>query len=85
MLFIAMTIIAGTVSSCKKEKTLDCNSASKTVTDAANAYGQNQSSANCKSYKAALQDYINSDCATGISADEKAAFQEALNSLTCPE
>lgn len=78
-------IVAVSVTSCKKDKKTDCTSAVKVVTDAATAYSTSQSSANCKSYKAALQDYLNSDCVSSASAEQKALFQEALNGLTCPE
>lgn len=71
------------VSSCKKEKKLDCNSAAKKVVDAAQAYGTNINSANCKAYKAALQEYLETDCVTGLSAEEKAAYQSSLTGLTC--
>ncbi|MFT3748274.1 MAG: hypothetical protein QM768_08165 [Agriterribacter sp.] len=81
----AITMIGGTFASCKKDKKVDCTSAGKKVTDAGIAYSQSQTSANCKSYKAALQDYLNSDCFTGLSSEQKAAYQESLNALTCAE
>jgi hypothetical protein len=71
------------ISSCKKEKKLDCNSAAKKVVDAAQAYGANVNSANCKAYKAALQEYLETDCVSGLSAEEKAAYQSSLSALTC--
>lgn len=86
--FIALFTIAmigGTVASCKKDKAVDCTSSAKNVTDAATAYAQSQTSANCKNYKAALQDYLNSSCITGLSAEQKALYQESLNALTCAE
>ncbi len=85
MPLIVMAIMLGSVTSCKKEKTEDCTSTAKTVSDAASAYVQNQSSANCKSYKAALQSYFNSDCFGGLSAEEKNAYQSVVDGLTCPE
>jgi hypothetical protein len=78
-------IVAVSATSCKKDKTTDCTSAIKVLTDAGTAYVSNMSSANCKTYKAALQDYLNSDCASSASAEQKAIFQETLNGLTCPE
>ena len=81
----AIAMIGGTVVSCKKDNKVDCTTAVKNATDAATAYFGNQSSANCKNYKAALQDYINSDCFTGLTSEQKATYQESLNDLTCPE
>ncbi|HRO46108.1 hypothetical protein [Agriterribacter sp.] len=71
------------VSSCKKEKKVDCTSAAKRVADAVQTYAANINSANCKAYKAALQEYLETDCVTGLSAEEKAAYQSALSGLTC--
>lgn len=83
--FFAIAMIGGTIASCKKEKTVDCNTAIKNVTDAATAYTQSQTSANCKTYKAALQDYINSSCFSSLSSEQKALYNEQVNGLTCPE
>lgn len=78
-------IVAVSVTSCKKDKKTDCTSAVNALSTAASAYSGNMSSANCKTYKAALQDYLNSDCVTSISSEQKAAYQEIVNSLTCLE
>lgn len=76
-------IVAVSATSCKKDKKTDCTSATKAVTDALTAYSTSQSSANCKTYKAALQSFLSSDCAASISADEKATYQATVNALTC--
>lgn len=81
--FLICGIAPVLVSSCKKEKKLDCNSAAKKVVDAAQVYSTNINSANCKTYKAALQEYFGTDCFTGLGAQEKAAYQSMLSSLTC--
>ncbi len=79
----ACVIIACSFVSCKKNKAVDCSSTLINLTNAGKAYNSAQSSTNCKTYKAALQDYLNSDCASGLSAEEKSAFQASLNALTC--
>lgn len=79
----AIAMIGGTVASCKKDKKTDCTAASKKFEDASKAWIAEQSVANCNNYKAALQDYFNSDCITGVSADQKAMYQEILNGLNC--
>lgn len=82
----AIAMIGGTIASCKKDDTqTDCSSALKKATDAATAYTQNQSSANCQNYKAALSEYIKSSCFTSLSAEQKAQYQETLDDLTCVE
>ena len=87
-LLCAVTLLSvitfGIAVSCKKSSPVDCKSVSDKVATAALAYSNDQSSANCKAYKAALQDYIGSSCANSITAEEKAAFQASLNDLTCP-
>lgn len=80
---LAFGIFPLLISSCKKEKKLDCTSAAKKVVEAAQAYGANDNSANCKAYKAAIQEYLETDCVTGLSAEEKAAYQSSLSGLTC--
>ncbi|MCC6288790.1 MAG: hypothetical protein IT249_12990 [Chitinophagaceae bacterium] len=79
----AIAAIGGTIASCKKEKTVDCVSAATNATKALEVYMGNQSVANCKNYKAALQDYINSSCFASLSAEQKASYQESVNALTC--
>lgn len=84
--FFAIAMIGGTVASCKKDNNqVDCTSALKKATDAATAYAQNQSSANCKTYKSALSEYIQSSCFTSLSADQKAQYQKTIESLTCTD
>lgn len=73
-------IVPVIASSCKKEKKLDCNSAAKKVVDAAQAYG---TTGNCAAYKAAIQEYLETDCFTGLSDQEKAAYQLSLSALEC--
>lgn len=81
----AIAMIGGTVASCKKDKKTDCASIQKRIEDAGKVWtsGGGQTPANCKTYKAALQDYLNSDCVTGASAEQKAIYQEVVNSLNC--
>lgn len=75
----AIAMIGGTVVSCKKEKkATDCASAIKKFQDIS-------PTANCATYKAALQDYINSDCFSSLSAEQKAQYNEQLKDMTCPE
>lgn len=85
MALFAVVMIGASVISCKKEKTVDCNAATKKVSDAASAYMGEQSSANCKNYKAALQEYFNSACFSDLSAAEKEQYQDIVDMLTCPE
>lgn len=81
----AIAMIGGTVASCKKDKKTDCTSIQNKIVDAAKAWSATggQTSANCNTYKAALQDYFNSDCVAGATADQKALYQEILNGLNC--
>ncbi|WP_336515074.1 hypothetical protein [Pollutibacter soli] len=85
MALIAIVMIGASVTSCKKEKTLDCNAVTKKVSDAASAYVQSQSSTNCKNYKAALQEYFNSECYGDLTAEEKEQYQTIVDMLSCPE
>jgi len=78
----AITMIGGTVVSCKKDKK-DCTAAIKKASDAATAFIQNQSVENCNAYKAAIHELLDGDCAGSISADQKAAYQEALEDYDC--
>ncbi|PVD50968.1 hypothetical protein DC498_17440 [Terrimonas sp.] len=77
----AIAMIGGTIASCKKDKKTDCASLTTNLANATKAYAAEQSSANCKNYKAAIQDLINGGCVT--SSDEKAAYQLILDNLNC--
>lgn len=78
----AIAMIGGTVASCKKDKK-DCTAAVKKASDAAIAFSQDQSVANCNNYKAAIHELLEGDCAGSISAEQKAAYEEALEDFDC--
>lgn len=69
---------------CKKSSPIDCSAKTARITAAASVYGADQSSANCKSYKAALQDYFSSSCANSMTAEQKSDMKDAIDALTCP-
>jgi hypothetical protein len=75
-------MVGGTVASCKKDKK-DCTAAIKKASDAATAFYQEQSVENCNNYKAAIHELLEGDCAGSISADQKAAYEEALEDYNC--
>ncbi|MBN8858263.1 MAG: hypothetical protein J0H29_07725 [Sphingobacteriales bacterium] len=78
----AITMIGGTIVSCKKDKK-DCSAAIKKAADAAIAFGQEHSIDNCNTYKAAIHELLEGDCAGSISAEQKTTYQEALDDLDC--
>lgn len=78
----AIAMIGGTVASCKKDKKVDCESAVKKFSEAVSAWQSNPSTG-CAGYKAALQDYINSECFSSVSAELKAQYNEQLSALNC--
>lgn len=82
---LVITVGTGAMVSCKKDKATDCTAAVKNLSDATTAYYGAMNPANCKTYKAALQDYINSSCFSSLSAEQKAPFQESLNDLNCDQ
>ncbi len=84
-LFLIGAITIAAFGSCKKDKKPDCEAINKQVVDAGMAYANNMNAANCKTYKSALQDLLNSDCAGSLSEEQKTGFQTALNGLTCQE
>jgi hypothetical protein len=89
-IFFCLTLI---FSSCSKDGDSDvvpCSAAWATdlqpeftaVMNAASAYAQNESDANCNAFKSAYQDYINAlkpygDCAT-LSGQNRAEWQAAV-------
>ena len=101
--YFLLTICAFAISfspSCKDDKEECAQTASQlsdkitAMSNAAIAYGMNQTTANCNAYKSAAQAYINAaqplaNCPQ-LSASERAAYQQAINdaqdeinNLTC--
>ena len=75
----AIAMIGGTVVSCKKDKKSDCETMAKNLESAIKGYAADGST-NCKAYKAALQDAINSDCTT---AEQKSGYQMLFDLTDC--
>lgn len=78
-----LSIVCIAFASCKKDKGVDCSAAINKVTKAGQAFGTDQTTQNCEAYKAALQEYINSSCFTGLSQQQKESYNESINSLNC--
>jgi hypothetical protein len=77
----AIATLAASVASCKKTKdAINCVDAANKYQAASLAYFQSQTKANCEALKATLTDYLNSSC---VPAEEKAALQENVRTLTC--
>lgn len=79
----AIAMIAGTIVSCKKDKKEDCASAVKKYQEAFSAYQANPT-ANCASFKTAIQEYIKSECFSSLPAEQKALIEELGSSDPCP-
>lgn len=81
----AIALIGTTVLSCKKDKPkkLDCKTATANFQKAMTDYEEDQSATNCQAFKKATQDLLNSECADQMTAEQKAEYQEGLNSLNC--
>jgi hypothetical protein len=71
---------------CKKDsakKEDDCNALSQAVTDAATAYSNDPSTANCVTLKGAYTAYINSSCITDQEKQQAQQGLEMINAI-CP-
>lgn len=79
----AIAMIGGTVVSCKKDKKTNCESAVKKYQEAYNAF-QAKPDENCASFKAAVKDYINSDCFSSLPDEQKKLIQGFENTDPCP-
>lgn len=80
-----LALIGATVVSCKKEKakSLDCETASSNLQKAMSDFIGNSTTDNCIKYKKALQDMLNSQCTSAMTAEQKAAYQSQVNELSC--
>lgn len=72
-------------SSCKKDKDgVDCTASAKNLTDKMQAWVLDQSNAEkCKAFKAAWESYAKGDCLNSLSAEQKAAYEDAVKDLDC--
>lgn len=78
-LSIAVVAIIG-FSSCSSDDDdggKSCAQLTTEISDAAEAYVEDQSEANCNAYKAAIQAYINKDC------ENAESFEAVLELLVC--
>ncbi len=58
----AVAVFAFTSCSSDDDGGKSCEEIATDITAAAQAFGENQTEANCNAYKAALQAYVNKDC-----------------------
>jgi hypothetical protein len=72
-------LISSIIISCKK-KVDDCNELLANVNAAEITYTINPTTVNCQAYKTALNNLLG--CSV-ISAQERAAYQQLFNQLTC--
>jgi hypothetical protein len=78
---VVLTTLAVSVSSCKKAKdAINCVDVVKKYGDAENAYTSNGSKESCIALKAAIAEYINSNCVT---PELKASLQLEDKILVC--
>jgi len=70
---------------CKKDNNVTdrCPELEATYTDALNAFSSNPSTATCKDYKEAVNDYI--DGCTLITPAQRASLDAALETLDCDQ
>lgn len=80
--FIALFMLAAIATTgCKKDKAVDCKAAIEKVMKAQQAFTNEDTKENCKAFKAAVEEYKNSSCLSGISQAEKAVFDQLSASV----
>jgi hypothetical protein len=86
IMILAICVGTGLTISCKKDSVanpVNCSSNADKVTDAAIAYGNNPTKANCEAYKKTISDLYKS-CATFYTGAYKQALDEFL-AEPCPD
>ncbi|MFT4534115.1 MAG: putative small secreted protein [Saprospiraceae bacterium] len=85
LLYLALVICVVSLASCGGGcDTLDISEAATKISEAAQAYGADQSTANCDAYKAAIDQYISDldDCDL-VPQETIDEFQAERDALTC--
>jgi len=81
-LFMCAALVA--FASCKKEKKVNCTEQSKKASAAMEAYAAQPSSVEkCKEARDAYKAFVNGDCFSSLSAEQKAIFESTLESFDC--
>jgi uncharacterized protein YaaR (DUF327 family) len=80
---LVMVTSLAILAACKKDDNSGCTSSAKRVSAAAQQYAASPTPQNCGIYKTAIQDYLNSSCASGLSQTDRQSLENALNNLGC--
>ena len=82
VLFSAVAALSLTLAlnSCKKDNPISCTQRAIDVTNAAQNYANDPSSANCITYKNAINDYLECDIVTQTQKD---SYELILDGLAC--
>jgi uncharacterized protein YaaR (DUF327 family) len=80
LLIIALFVLASSVAISCKKKIDNCSDLISKVNATGTTYGLNPTTANCQAYKTALNNFLG--CPV-ITAQERAAYQQLFNQLTC--
>jgi hypothetical protein len=85
---LALFLIIVVLSDCSSNSTVtpavDCGAISKKLSDALALYVNSPTSANCKAYVAAANEYLNKAGSCGVPAADIASAKQSLNATTCP-
>jgi hypothetical protein len=85
---IAILFFVASAVACSKSDpapvTNDCAAITKKFGDAASLYITNPTTANCKAYVAAANEYLNKASSCGVSAADITSARNSLNGTTCP-
>lgn len=84
LLFVAASLASCSSKSNPAPSASDCQAITKKFTDAALLFATTPTSANCKAYVAAGNEYLNKASSCGASATAIADARKDLNATTCP-
>jgi uncharacterized protein YaaR (DUF327 family) len=63
----------------KKDEATECQSVVDNLNKVGSDYTAQPTAQNCKTYAAAIQNYLDSDCASNLTHQQKAVYQAMLN------
>lgn len=84
LLLFASSWVACSSKSDPTPVTSDCAAAAKNFGDAAALYATTPTTANCTSYLAAANEYLDKASSCGVSAADITAARNSLDATTCP-
>lgn len=82
--FIALFMLAAIATTgCKKDKAVDCVAAAKKYQKAGEVFWDDQTKENCKAYKEALNEYVNSSCFSSLPQAQKDMIKASVDDIDC--